>query len=132
MLPPLSLEPIRNDDLQQTLISDPADDATYRVGAQIERALIDPTTGGRRSARSVNLLRTDDGWLIADPTREPIYACRACHRHPLSARAVRACSRCQSIVCASCARSFDNQPYCPPCGAGEERSRRWRFLFSIT
>ena len=132
MLPPLNLDPIQNDDLQLTLISDPAEDATYRLGTRSDRAMIDPTTGGRRTITTNALLRTIDGVLITDPTRQPVYACRSCHRQPLSGRAMRACSRCELIICTSCARSIDDRHYCPRCASGEERSRRWNFLFSIS
>jgi predicted SprT family Zn-dependent metalloprotease len=92
------------------------------------RSIVDPTTGGRRSASINTFLRTNDGRLIQ---REPIYACRTCGQQPLSEHAVRACHRCRNIVCATCTTSIDDLPYCPACGAVEQRSRLWRFLFSI-
>lgn len=128
MLPPINLEPIETDDLQQTWISDPATEELQQLRAQRMRSVIDPTTGGRRSASINTLLRTDDGRLVE---REPIYACRTCGQQPLSIHAIRACQRCRNITCASCTAIIDDLSYCPACGAEERRSRLWRFLFSI-
>lgn len=90
------------------------------------------TEDGQRFAKTMTFLQTMDGRTITDPLHDRvILACTSCNKGPLSKFAITYCSKCQHVICRSCAKSFQDSALCQPCYQRARRKWLWNLLTSL-
>jgi len=117
---------------QQTLIRDSLDDRHAPTSRSLERSRIDPDGANRTIDVQQTYLRTHDGRLIRDVTKDAVYACRSCAEEDLHEDAVRSCDECPLVICRSCVTVIETADerieFCPTCY--ENWRRDWLFSLS--
>jgi hypothetical protein len=133
--PPATGTMAENSDEQCVVVQD-VDGTQHIIAMAREIVVLDPTTGERAFKKVQYLVRTHDGRLILNPTKEQLYACPTCNRKILTQHAVRFCQACQDIECMHCIKivpDANGQPQylCQSCYGKTRLKRIIQWLFHL-
>src|SRR5262245_480434 len=114
------VDPLKHDDEQRTIITDPVTGLSYVTTTTTETTTLNPD-GSVTSVRATILARTLDGRLAHDGV---VFACRSCQAQPLHRLAITFCAACAATVCHSCAHPSAAGTLCISCDKAMRRKTR--------
>ena len=126
---------VENAEEQRILVTD-ADGTSYLISRTQELIILNPGTGERQFLKTQQLIRTQDGRIILNPGKEPLYACNNCNRKLLTQQSIKFCQSCQTTECLNCIRTIQDpngQPIylCQTCFKNSRMKRIIQWIFTI-